>query len=1449
MMKKKSVTKKVEKTRIYPVEETDAEEQFYLFPYRGKPAKPFKALRALASKDSRFAWEFHKKYSPSQSSGDQYIRFWSETGLDRVQDVLLTNFKESDITGNAEELMEAEDHMIGAALHLVKHDYYPIRIRENPNRMPEEEKERLAEVIMASLRDAVGEYVFQILFKPSPYSIEDYTLRDAVGLGGPRKIMKRNREREDSIKSQELATDIEDKMSGTTFKVQIRVLGSCASEEELKKGVESLSASLSQFGYRNNRGNRARLKIIDPEELDDFVHAVRTRQFYNSAKLYQKIIPFVSKDPHPRYLCARELRWFMEIPIHSLQDYQLHTATMKSHLSSAEQSKRHRLGKTEGDVEIGTDERGKPVSVHNWENHVYISGKTGVGKSTVMQNMALSKVEDGENVIVLDPHGDLAHGILERIDPSRYEDVIYISPLSPIGFNALSIPDFPAGEEEKLSKMGRRRLREARMGADEKQSRALAEMTKDHFGAEFWGPRLESIFEWFTKGLLNEKGSNFVDFYHILNDKDTARKFAQDTSIEELENYVHTFFDQLDDRDKHSTLNKIGKIRRSRVLRKMLCIREPDIDVSDLIQGGKIVLVNLSKGLHDKDKAHFVGSALSNLIWSCIGHRQLLNEEDRGETYLFADEFQNFATDVFEDMLSEGRKFGLRLCLANQYTHQLSEEVWRGIAGNVGTFVTFAGSNEDAERLSMNFGDKVEQHEFVNLEKYNALVKYPKADVIRVQTDPPPGIKNGEAVGQAIQRMEKLSPNVNMKLQRANTPRWQNEEADTWDILTGIYRKQIESGGPPLISDVKEVEPRNNLQARLETLAADGTVLFNPDGGEPKTVGLNRRSIEELCRLIGTSNKAGGEEHKELIVKLWEFLQVNGFEAHIIRQHEKGVVPDLTIENSNHPNFEWGGRDIEVEKSTKETPTKVLKNLAMGENKDRKIFFVAEDAKGAEQIHNIVSDPFAATGKKYKKPDGTKFMPEKEFTSNYWDDGCPVDLNDLCKILIFEDGMLKEYHRKAAPTILLSYDEVVNGGDYLYDSVEGLEQDTLPEKDEDESNEDGSEEEIPVGKCPECEKIIPITTEECPGCGQELAPPEEYEDLIDDEGQEEQTEDDEESTEDEGETREEGKDEHEFEGESQFDTPADELVLKHDASGVALVDGDENEYPWVAEDEDGDLKVGETLSEMLEEFDKGKSKDSLQEDHLDLVVDISEKEHICSQVSSKTLQPNKMRLSLDNLPQAQRYTAIITEAIISYAKYPSNGYRVPMSPTKLGELLDSLEGEKGNAELPDRDGNFNRKMSEFLQQLGVDTSQATDNRQKEYHISNKIELLTDMYRFMILDLVGEGIYTYPLIYKESLQMVGRYTVHRLFDHIEISKDSDKVKLYFLRRNGNYDVLEAITTIKEADICLEKICEHTGLEENEVKLILEDWDIDPEYEEEILDLKQRITRTLKPFVKE
>ncbi|MFW5928565.1 MAG: TraM recognition domain-containing protein, partial [Thermoplasmatota archaeon] len=400
---------------------------------------------------------------------------------------------------------------------------------------------------------------------------------------------------------------------------------------------------------------------------------------------------------------------------------------------------------------------------------------------------------------------------------------------------------------------------------------------------------------------------------------------------------------------------------------------------------------------------------------------------------------------VYTDMLSEGRKYGLRLVLANQYTSQLDQKVWNAIEGNVGTTISFASSTKDAELLSKNFGDKVEQHEFVNLEPFNALVNYGGSEVNRVKTMPPSPVITEDALERTLEKMESLSPNLEMKLQRANTPRWENERADRWDILIGIYRKQLREQIPPLVSDVKKEEPRNNLSERLRKMDANGIVDYNPTNDDYETVSLNEDSIDEIFELIGSSNKAGKREHKEMILKVWETLETNDIRTHIIRQDQRGSLPDLTIEYCPDDELKWGGADIEVEKSTRTKPAKILKNLASAQNKGRKLLLFTDDLDGAERIYDIIRYPYTSSGQCYKDTKGRKFKPKEEFANNYWSSrDNNSDLNDLYEIYVLEDGIIKRFEPGRNLKVILTHRKKREGGDYQLKTLKTKIQDHLP---------------------------------------------------------------------------------------------------------------------------------------------------------------------------------------------------------------------------------------------------------------------------------------------------------------------------------------------------------------------------------------------------------------------
>jgi hypothetical protein len=333
--------------------------------------------------------------------------------------------------------------------------------------------------------------------------------------------------------------------------------------------------------------------------------------------------------------------------------------------------------------------------------HVYILGQTGTGKSGSLELLTLSDIYYNQGFAVVDPHGDYAQDILKYIPANRIDDVVYFNPADtafPIGFNPLEVSD-PTLKGHTTSE--------------------LVGVLKRLF-AESWGPRLEYILRYTLLALIDYPNSTMLDITRML----TEKKFRQDVISYVDDPVVKNFWtiefaswnDKFQSEAVAPVLNKVGAFTANPMMRNILGQPKSTFNIRKLMDEGKILIVNLSRGLMGEDNAGILGAMMVTKIQLSAMSRADTPEPQRRPFYLYVDEFQNFATDSFAVILSEARKYALNLTVANQYISQMGEAVRDAVFGNVGTIVSFRISPDDAPFLQKYFepqfeaGDIIQQH-------------------------------------------------------------------------------------------------------------------------------------------------------------------------------------------------------------------------------------------------------------------------------------------------------------------------------------------------------------------------------------------------------------------------------------------------------------------------------------------------------------------------------------------------------------------------------------------------------------------------------------------------------------------------------------------------------------------------------------------------------------------
>ncbi len=348
------------------------------------------------------------------------------------------------------------------------------------------------------------------------------------------------------------------------------------------------------------------------------------------------------------------------------------------------------------------------IKTDDRRRHVYIIGKTGMGKTTMMENMVISDIKNGKGLCVIDPHGDFADKMLDYIPKSRIDDTVYFDPGDiehPVAFNVM----------ESVDPKYKHLIASGLVGVFKK------------IWADTWGPRLEYVLRNAILALMDYPGSTLLGIMRILVDKEYRKKVIKKVTDPVVKQFWVEEYSKYPDRFMAEAIapiqNKVGQFLSISLIRNIVGQEKSTINFREIIDNKKILLMNLAKGKIGEDASSLFGAMIITKLQLMAMSRVDMEEEKRQDFYLYVDEFQNFATDSFADILSEARKYRLNLIMAHQYIDQLSEMVRYAVFGNVGTILTFRIGAQDAEFLATEFEPIFEENDLVNIPKYNIYLK------------------------------------------------------------------------------------------------------------------------------------------------------------------------------------------------------------------------------------------------------------------------------------------------------------------------------------------------------------------------------------------------------------------------------------------------------------------------------------------------------------------------------------------------------------------------------------------------------------------------------------------------------------------------------------------------------------------------------------------------------
>lgn len=485
---------------------------------------------------------------------------------------------------------------------------------------------------------------------------------------------------------------IEKKCEKPGFHTDIRIVSVAETDSE---AVSNLNSLLSSFDQLTKEGSNKFKKKGDSDKrgfLKDFIYRIpRETSILNTAELATVYhLPNQSvKTPHINWLMSKRAPAANVVPDKKEKD----------------------------SVWLGVSkyrDSVKPVylRLEDRRRHFYYVGKTGTGKTFFLQQMILQDIIDGQGVAFLDPHGDSVEWLLERIPPERAEDVIYFNPADTERPMGLNIIEYHNENDKHLVTNSFINLL-YKMFDPNKQG--------------IVGPRLEQAVRNAMLTAMAVEGSSLMEVMRIITDDKFMKSFLSKLTDDVVRRYWTDQMAQTSDFHKSEVLgyivSKFDRFVTNKMMRNIIGQSNSGFDFRDVMDEGKILLINLSKGLIGEENSQFLGLLLIPKILSAAMTRADMTESQRRDFFLYVDEFQNFATEDFAQILSEARKYRLNLIVANQYIAQIDERIRDAVFGNVGTMASFKVGVDDAAYLQNWFAPVFNQDDLINLENRHMYIK------------------------------------------------------------------------------------------------------------------------------------------------------------------------------------------------------------------------------------------------------------------------------------------------------------------------------------------------------------------------------------------------------------------------------------------------------------------------------------------------------------------------------------------------------------------------------------------------------------------------------------------------------------------------------------------------------------------------------------------------------
>lgn len=617
------------------------------------------------------------------------IRFyiWTPNKLkDLVEKQVHGAYPDAEIEEVPEYNIFTEDGKVAyKSIQLKRSNFYPLKtFKELPT-------DPLAAITSALAKMGEGEAAaVQILISPAKPSWQ----KEARKFISDTKKQESDPENAKFSVSAKTLEGVESKSGKSGFETSIRIVVVAKDLSNAKTHLSNIMGSFEQYSGELNsfKGRKVRRKALFMEDFlyryQPMFHFFGNRPTILNSEELATIYHFPNKQvttPHIFWLYAKTAPAPSEIPSEGLF---LGTSTYRG---------------IKRPVYISEDDR---------RRHMYIIGKTGTGKTEMLKDLIMQDIRDGKGICYMDPHGDAVKDILEMIPPERAEDVVYFNPADtsrPMGLNLL---------EAKTE--------------DQKHFAATAIINMmyklfDPYKTGIVGPRFEHAVRNAMLTVMCDEGATFIEVVRVLTDAKYVQELLPKVKDPIIRRYWTDQIAQTADFHKSEVLDyivsKFGRFVTNKMVRNIIGQSKSAFSFREIMDEQKILLINLAKGEIGEENSNFLGLILVPRLLMAAMSRQDVPEEERKDFYLYVDEFQNFATPDFAQILSEARKYRLNLVVANQFIGQVEEEIKNAVFGNVGTLVCFRVGVTDASYLAHEFTSVFTEEDLLNIERYHVYTK------------------------------------------------------------------------------------------------------------------------------------------------------------------------------------------------------------------------------------------------------------------------------------------------------------------------------------------------------------------------------------------------------------------------------------------------------------------------------------------------------------------------------------------------------------------------------------------------------------------------------------------------------------------------------------------------------------------------------------------------------